>query len=109
MVFLVSMAFLVHCHIFFPFVSNKHKCHPPMIPPPSGLRPAHKLPGSPDNTYLMLFYLYYFDRLTKKFQADEYLPTTPRGPLYEVLRVWLPAATRENHRFHGYIHMSQKT
>lgn len=39
---------------------------------------SYKLPGSPDNTYLMLFYLYYFDRLTKKFQADEYLPTTAR-------------------------------
>jgi len=47
----------------------------------------------------MLFYLYYFDRLTKKFQADEYLPTTPRGPLCEVLRVWPHAATRETTSF----------
>eukprot|EP00667_Euglena_gracilis_P018073 EG_transcript_19125 len=39
---------------------------------------SYKLPGSPENTYLMLFYLYYFDRLTKKFQADEYVPTTAR-------------------------------
>jgi hypothetical protein len=39
---------------------------------------SYKLPGTTENVYLTLFHMYYVDRMMKKFQSDEYYPTTPR-------------------------------